>query len=141
MTDRWAKVCPALHPFQNDPLPGFPWTLCGGGYNIWRMNRKEKVEIRPVEEGGFVRIPESVLKALGLSPGKEVKIRLTGDRVTLERHIADPFAEYRNRPEAPSMDDLIQADAEKKEAVSKEFEERLKEKPEFSPEDHPDFWR
>ena len=39
------------------------------------------------------------------------------------------------------MDDLIQADAEKKEAVSKEFEERLKEKPEFSPEDHPDFWR
>ncbi len=105
------------------------------------MNRKEKVEIRPVEEGGFVRIPESVLKALGLSPGKEVKFRLTGDRVTLERHIADPFAEYKNRPEAPSMDDLIQADAEKKEAVSKEFEERLKEKPEFSPEDHPDFWR
>ncbi|MFQ5914298.1 MAG: hypothetical protein ACE5JS_14050 [Nitrospinota bacterium] len=102
---------------------------------------KEKVEIRCVEEGGFVQLPEQVLNALGLAPGKEVKIRLTGDRVILERHVADPFAEYRDRPKAPSMGDLIKADAEKKEAVTKEFEERLKEKPEASPEDHPDFWR
>lgn len=105
------------------------------------MSRKEKVDIQVVEEGGFVQLPPHVLDALGLSPGKEVKIRLTGDRVTLERHIADPFAEYRNRPQGPEMGDLIKADAEKKKAVSKEFEERLKEKPEFSPEDHPDFWR
>ena len=105
------------------------------------MADKEKTYIEPVEDGGFIRLPEEVLSALGLSPGKEVKIRLAGKRVTLERHIADPFAEYRNRPEAPSMDDLIQADAEKKNAVAKEFEERLKEKPEYLPEDHPDFWR
>ncbi len=105
------------------------------------MSRKEKVDIQVVEEGGFVQLPNHVLDALGLSPGKEVKIRLTGERVTLERHIADPFAEYRNRPKAPAMGDLIKADAEKKKAVSKEFEDRLKEKPEYSPEDHPDFWR
>ncbi len=78
------------------------------------MPDKEKTHIEPVEDGSFIRLPEEVLSALGLSPGKEVKIRLTGNRVTIERHIADPFAEYRNRPEAPSMDDLIQADAEKK---------------------------
>ena len=105
------------------------------------MNRNEKVDIQVVEEGGIVQLPDHVLDALGLSPGKEVKIRLTGDRVTLERHIADPFAEYRDRPQAPEMGDLIKAEAEKKKAVSKEFEERLKEKPEFTPEDHPDFWR
>jgi len=105
------------------------------------MADKEKTHIEPVEDGGFIRLPEEVLSALDLSPGKEVKIRLAGKRVTLERHIADPFAEYQNRPEAPSMDDLIQADAEKKNAVAKEFEERLKEKPEYLPEDHPDFWR
>ena len=105
------------------------------------MADKEKTHIEPVEDGGFIRLPEEVLSALDLSPGKEVKIRLAGKRVTLERHIADPFAEYKNRPEAPSMDDLIQADAEKKNAVAKEFEERLKEKPEYLPEDHPDCWR
>ena len=105
------------------------------------MADKEKAHIEPVEDGGFIRLPEEVLSALGLSPGKEVKIRLAGNRVTIERHIADPFAEYRNRPEAPSMDALVQAEAKKKAAVAKAFEERLKEKPEYSPEDHPDFWR
>ena len=83
------------------------------------MPDKEKTHIEPVEDGSFIRLPEEVLSALGLSPGKEVKIRLTGNRVTIERHIADPFAEYRNRPEAPSMDDLIQADAEKKGCVER----------------------
>lgn len=105
------------------------------------MREKEKIEIRTVEEGGFVQLPEHALNALGLSAGKEVKIRLAGDRVTIERHVADPFAEFRNKPKAPSMGDLIHSEAKRKEATSKEFEERLKEKPEFSPEDHPDFWR
>jgi antitoxin component of MazEF toxin-antitoxin module len=105
------------------------------------MSQKEEVDIQAVEEGGFVQLPKQVMDALGLSPGKEVKFRMTGNRVTLERHIADPFAEYRNRPQDPGMGDLIKAEAEKKKEVSKEFEERLKEKPEFTPEDHPDFWR
>lgn len=107
------------------------------------MGRKDKenIEILTLDEGGSVQLPDSVLKALNLAPGKEIKVRLTGDRVTIERHIADPFAEYRNRPEQPSLDSLIKKDSQKKKVDSEKFEERLKEKPEFNPEDHPDFWR
>ena len=102
---------------------------------------KENVEILTLDEEGCVQLPESVLKVLKLAPGKEIKIRLTGDRVTIERHIADPFAEYRDRPAPPSLDSLIKKDSQKKKADSEKFEKRLKEKPEFDPEDHPDFWR
>lgn len=106
-----------------------------------RNREKEMVEILTLEDGGYVQLPESVLNALKLAAGKEIKVRLAGDRVTIERHIADPFAEYRDRPDAPSLNSLIQADSQKKKVISEEFEGRLKEKPEFTPEDHPDFWR
>ena len=36
---------------------------------------------------------------------------------------------------------FIKKDSQKKKVDSEKFEERLKEKPEFNPEDHPDFWR
>ena len=104
------------------------------------MEPREHVEITSVDERGRIELSPKALDALGVGPGKEVKIKVRGRQVTLERHIADPFAEVLHKPKAPTIEELIKAEKKKKEEAAKEFEERLKEPPEVRPEDRPQFW-
>ncbi len=104
------------------------------------MEPKEHVEIASVDKEGRIELSQKALGALGVAPGKEVKIKVRGKQVTVERHIADPFAEYRNKPKAPGIQGLATAQKKKKEEAKEEFKKRLKERPEVRPEDRPYFW-
>ena len=91
---------------------------------------------------GEVRLPVSMQQALGVEPGRELRLTLKGQQVLVERYVPrDPFAEVQARPDPDAFDRIINEQAHRAAQARNDWERILKEGVEVRPEDHPDFWR
>jgi len=101
----------------------------------------KNIYIQELGDGGRIRLPKEVMKALGVVPGNQLKIEIRGDLISIARHhVKDPFAEAAKKKN-PGFNELMAQQKSRKEEVAAEFEKRIQEKHEVRPEDREDFWR
>jgi len=99
------------------------------------------IHIQDIGEGGRIRLPKEVMKALGVVPGNQLKIEIRGELISIARHhVKDPFAESAKK-KTPDLDELMKQQRSRKEEAAAQFKKNMQEKHEIRPEDREDFWR
>ncbi|MEQ8768762.1 MAG: AbrB/MazE/SpoVT family DNA-binding domain-containing protein [Planctomycetota bacterium] len=99
-----------------------------------------------VSEDGRIEIPPELIEAAGLIEGTWIDIAVDGESIVIRKTAHDPFEEAKKqKPEAPSLSDLVQRHKDKQSRAHSEFDQKIQEAgdsdEEHRPEDHPDFWR
>jgi antitoxin component of MazEF toxin-antitoxin module len=98
-----------------------------------------------LESDGSLRLPQSVLDAIGAEPGDELKLFVDNRRksVRIERYATDPWADAMREQKTKKLDDVL-ADQEKRHADAEDlFDKKLRdaEPGDGKPSDDADKWR
>ncbi|HBK78933.1 MAG TPA: hypothetical protein DDZ83_04475 [Nitrospinae bacterium] len=101
----------------------------------------KNIHIQDIGEGGRIRLPKEVMKALGVVPGNQLKIEIRGELISIARHhVKDPFAEAAKK-KSPDLKELMEQQKVRKKEAEEQFKKGMQEKHEIRPEDREEFWR
>ncbi len=83
-----------------------------------------------IEEPGVIRLPESLLRHWGVSPGRKVEARVEKGRLVLDPLPieGDPFADGAKKPDEQGFEKAMRKEAEEKAKARDAFEQALREK-------------
>ena len=82
-----------------------------------------------LDADGSLRLPQSVLDAIGAAPGDELKLFVDNRRksVRIERHAVDPWADAMREQKTKKLDDVL-AEQQKRHAEAEDlFDKKLRD--------------